>query len=307
MEPLGFRKALTLLAFDHRGSYGEKLFLIKGRAPNAEEIERMSHCKMIIYLGFEKAVQEGVSKESAAILVDEQYGEKVLADAQSKGYTVACPCEKSGQKEFDFEYGDAFGERIAQRNPVFTKILVRYNTGDKDNEEMNKRQLEKMKRLSDYLRQHKQYFMLELLVPATSAQLESVGGDSQRYDVEIRPNLMVEAIHAFQDYGIEADVWKLEGLDKPEDASRVAKACTRGEGRENVGVVILGRGANEEKVKLWLTNAAQEPTFIGFAVGRTIWWDALKGYLAGDLTQEQAVAMVAKNYSSLVDLWNARK
>ncbi len=194
------------------------------------------------------------------------------------GLRLAMPVEKSGQNEFDFQYGDDFGAHIERFDPDFSKVLVRYNPDDPD-AEMNRRQLEKLKRLADWLHEHDRKFLFELLVPATEAQLESVGGSADRYDAELRPELMRRAIEDIQNAGIEVDIWKIEGVDEQSDAEMLARQARTGAGREGVTCVLLGRGASTEKVEQWLEEAAPVEGFIGFAIGRSIWWDALKGFL----------------------------
>ena len=88
-------------------------------------------------------------------------------DAKERGLLLAMPVEKSGQDEFDFQYGDDFGAHIEEFDPDFSKVLVRYNPdGDA---EMNARQTERLKRLSDWLHEHDRKFLFELLVPAEDA------------------------------------------------------------------------------------------------------------------------------------------
>ena len=125
--------------------------------------------------------------------MDEQFGADILHDAAKHGYVTCCPAEKSGQDEFDFEYGDDFARHIEAFKPTFCKVLVRYNPeGDAA---MNERQAARLKRLSEYLHSGgPSRFMFELLVPATPAQLERVSGDKKEYDHELRPELMVRAI-----------------------------------------------------------------------------------------------------------------
>ena len=149
------------------------------------------------------------------------------------------------------------------------------------------RQLDRLKRLADWLHDHDRKFLFELLVPAEPDQLEAVGGDSNRYDAELRPELMRRAIEQIHDHGIDVDVWKIEGVDAREDAQMLIDQTRTGEGREGVTSVLLGRGASDEKVDHWLQQAAPVEGFIGFAIGRSIWWDALKGFLAGDLERER--------------------
>ena len=234
------------------------------------------------------------------MLVDEQFGSDIPRRAK-EGLVLAMPVEKSGQDEFDFQYGADFGEHIENFDDDFAKVLVRYNPeGDAD---MNERQLGRLKELADWLHAHDRKFLFELLVPATKAQLESVGGDTDRYDADLRPQLMRQAIQEIQDHGVEVDVWKIEGVDSRDDAEMLARQTRTGEGREGVVCVLLGRGASDEKVDHWLRQAAPVEGFVGFAIGRSIWWDALKGYLDGDLDRGAAAEKVADNYLRFVKVY----
>ena len=133
----------------------------------------------------------------------------------------------------------------------FSKVLVRYNPdGDA---EMNERQLgtpQAARRLA--ARATTASSSSSCSCPAEHAQLEQVGGDTDRYDAELRPELMRRAIEEIQDFGIEVDIWKIEGVDEREDAEMLAEQTRKGEGRENVVCVLLGRGASDEKVDHWL-------------------------------------------------------
>lgn len=302
---IGFNEELFVLPFDHRGSFQEKLFGIKGRQPTAEETAEIAGYKDIIYQGYKKALKLGVPQKKSGILVDEQFGNKILTDAHAAGYNTACPAEKSGQDEFDFEYGKEFGAHIAKYKPSFVKVLVRQNPeGDA---EANKRQMARLKELSDYCHKHGNKFMFELLVPATKAQLEKFGGDTSKYDKELRPALMVKAMKQLQDFGIEADVWKLEGVETKEDCIKVANQAREGAHRKNVGVILLGRGENAEKVKHWLKTAASVPGLIGFAVGRTVFWEPLKAVKEGKMDRETASTTIANTFKSFCDLWVGSK
>jgi 5-dehydro-2-deoxygluconokinase len=146
--------------------------------------------------------------------------------------------------------------------------------------------------------------MFELLVPPEKAQLGRVGGDKRRYDLDLRPGLMVRAIEELQDAGVEADVWKIEGLERREDCTKVVATARRG-GRDRVGCIILGRGEDDAKVREWLTTAAGVPGFIGFAVGRTTFWDPLIDWRAQKTTREAAVAEIARRYREWVDIFEA--
>jgi myo-inositol catabolism protein IolC len=298
---LGYDGKLYILAFDHRGSFQKKMFGIEGD-PTPDQTETISDAKHLIFEGLLKATEQGIEAGATGALVDEQFGapKGVQEQAKERGLVLAMPVEKSGQNEFDFEYGDDFGAHIEQFDPDFSKVLVRYNPdGDAD---MNRRQAERLKRLGDWLRENDRKYLFELLVPAEPAQLEQVGGDSDRYDAELRPELMRRAIVDLQEAGVEPDVWKIEGIDTHEDCDRIARTCRR-DGRDGVICVVLGRGADNAKVEHWLRVGAPVEGYAGFAIGRTIWWDALKGFLDGQLERDAAAQQIADNYLHFVQVY----
>jgi len=299
---LGYDKPLYILAFDHRGSFQKKFFGVSGE-PDEEETARISDAKRVIYEGARRALDEGVEADAAGVLVDEQFGAAIARDARAAGFRLAMPVEKSGQEEFDFQYGDEFGAHIETFDPNFSKVLVRYNTeGD---QAMNERQAGRLKRLGEWLHEHERLFLFELLVPATPEQVEAAGGDEQRWDSEERPKLMKVAIEELQEAGVEPDIWKIEGIDRREDCEMIS-ATTRRDGRDGVACVVLGRGADDAAVDHWLETGSGVPGYIGFAIGRSIWWDPLKGFVDGNLGREEAAKQIAANYRRFIDVYNGR-
>jgi len=301
----GYDKPLYFLPFDHRGSFKTGMFGWKGPI-TPEQTAQIAATKQVIYEGFKSAVAAGVHKEKAAILVDEQFGAAILRDAKAQGYTTACPAEKSGQEEFDFEYGEDFTKHIEAFQPTFSKVLVRYNPeGDQT---LNSRQSVRLKRLSEYLHrdESRSQFLFELIVPPEKSQLDSVKGDKKAYDLELRPRLMAGAIQQLQEAHVEPDVWKIEGLDRREDCEKIVAAARRG-GREKVSCIILGRGEDDKKVREWLITAAGVAGFIGFAVGRTTFWEPLVSWRAGKITRDAAVAEIARRYREFVDIFESAR
>jgi myo-inositol catabolism protein IolC len=292
LDELGYDERLYILAFDHRGSF-EKM---------VGDVERVPGAKTLIWEGFQRAVEQGAPKQFAGVLVDGQYGRDVAREAKAGGYKLAMPVEKSGQNEFDFEYGDRFGEKIEEFDPDFSKVLVRYNPeGDRA---MNERQVEKLRRLSEWLHEHHRKYLFELLVPAEDAQLAAVEGDTDRYDTELRPALMMEAILQLQNGGVEADIWKIEGIDDREACNEIAQLVRR-EGRDHVSCVVLGRGASDQKVDEWLRAASGLEGYIGFAIGRSIFGESVKAY-AGDpdgFHPDAAVEKIARNYRRFIEVY----
>src|SRR5216683_2866272 len=298
MSAIGYNEPLYILPFDHRGSFQTKMFGWPGTLTGDQTAE-IASAKQVIYDGFKAALQAGVPEQKAGILTDEQFGAAILRDARANGYTTACPAEKSGQEEFDFQYGEDFAKHIEAFQPTFCKVLVRYNPeGDRA---VNQRQAARLKRLSEYLHStSRSLFMFELLVPAEKTQLARLNGDKKAYDLELRPRLMVETIERLQYAGVEPDVWKIEGLDRRKDCEKVVAAARRGD-RDKVGCIILGRGEDDQKVREWLATASGVPGFIGFAVGRTSFWDSLVNWRAKKITREEAVNNIARRYLEFVE------
>jgi myo-inositol catabolism protein IolC len=296
LNELGYDQQLYVLAFDHRGSFERMV----GGGP-----DKVAGAKRLIWEGFQRAVADGAPKESAGILVDGQYGPDIAREAKAGGYILAMPVEKSGQKEFDFEYGDDFGEQIESYDPTFSKVLVRYNPeGDRA---MNERQTERLLRLSEWLHEHHRKFLFELLVPAEDAQLASVDGNEERYDLELRPELMLEAILQLQNAGVEPDIWKIEGIEDRESCREIAQLARR-EGRDRVSCVVLGRGASDAKVDEWLRAAAGLEGYIGFAIGRSIFAESVKEYAADPdgFDRDAAVARISASYRRFIDVYQGQ-
>jgi len=215
---LGYDKPLYLLPFDHRHSYVSGMFGFKPPLTPSQH-DRVADSKRLIYAGFKQALARGVAPACAGILVDEEFGADILRDAINDRYCTALSTEQSGSDEFEFEYGTAFAEHIEAFNPTFAKVLVRYNPeGDAA---VNRRQTARLRELSDYCRVSGPRFMFELLVPATEAQMAGVRQDKEAYDLQVRPRLMMQALSALQEAGIEPDVWKIEGLARREDCERM--------------------------------------------------------------------------------------
>ena len=296
----GYSNELYILAFDHRGTLTKGLLGVEGRQPTVDEASRVSSMKDIIFDGFIEAKNSGISSGDPAILVDETYGLQVQQKAKEMGIKYAAPVEKSGQKVFDFEYGDAFGEKIIEVDADFIKILVRWNPND--DIETREVQGKRIKILSDWIEENERKFLLEFLVPATDEQLESVDGDQSRYDSEIRPKLAVQVVEEMREKGADPDIWKIEGLDTKEDCEKVAASIKDG-GREDVIAVVLGRGANDEKVNQWLRAGSSVDGYKGFAIGRSIFWNSLKGWHEDQKSREEAVSEIAESYLSFISVY----
>jgi len=304
MKKIGYDKPLFVQPFDHRGSFTKGFFGFKGQPaiePASEQFSRVSEAKTLVYRGLLKAIAMGVPKESVGVLVDAQFGSQVIADAKSKRIPVAMCVEKSGQDVFDFEHGPRWQDQVRFMAPDIIKVLVRFHP--KEDPATNREQMTRLKLLSDFVHAGDDYhLMFELLVPAVTEEEKNAG---PAYDAEMRPKNMLESIRLLQEFGIEPDVWKIEGLDKREQAEAMSKQARSGGGRERVGCILLGRGSDKPQVHQWLRVAAPVPGFIGFAVGRTNFSDPLKRYLENRSEESNSIEAIAKNFKECIDVWQA--
>ena len=299
----GYGRPLYLLPFDHRHSYVAGMFHL-ALPLTAQQHRAVTASKRVIYDGFREAAGRGVPVGSAGVLVDEEFGAEILHAAAAQGYVTALPVEKSGSAEFELEYGEAFAEHIEAFSPTFAKALVRYNTeGDPA---INDRQTARLRQLSDYCQSTGQLFMFELLVPATDAQRHRAEALETDYDMWMRPDLTVRAMTTLQDAGIEPDIWKVEGLDRRQDCERVVAAARRG-GRDDIGCIVLGSGADPRSVSRWLETAASVAGFVGFAVGRTTFWDPIADFVTKRATREAAVSCISRRFSEWMEIFESAR
>lgn len=290
---------LYLLAFDHRASFVSGLLGVHG-TPSAEQNREASDLKQLIYEGFTRALGDGAPAKGCGVLVDEQFGSAVAHAAAQAGVRLAMSVEKSGQEEFDFEYGDEFGDHIEAFDPDFAKVLVRYNPdGDAD---LNARQSARLATLSQWLHERDRLFLFELLIPPTDAQDRAAHRDRLEYEQRMLPDLTVRTIAALQGAGVEPDIWKIEGMDD-RAADTAAAAQARSGGRDHVACIVLGHGEDAPRVRGWLVEAAATPGYEGFAIGRTIWLDALQDFVAGRCDRDAAASRIARAYRRMIDTY----
>jgi myo-inositol catabolism protein IolC len=292
---------LFILAMDHRESLGRVVYGISGE-PTPEAKQRISAGKRLVFAGLSAALGRGTDPQTTGVLVDERYGAEVARAARAVGLTLAMPIERSGQHWFMLEFGtlaeSAWLDHLAVFDPHFAKVLVRDNP-DFD-ESKRRRQQEDLAKASAALRAAKRPLLLELLVPATDAQRATHGA---RYDIALRPELTERVMRELQSAGVEPDIWKIEGLDRAEDAARMVVVAQAG-GRSGVRCIVLGRDAPAVDLDRWLRVAAGVEGFRGFAIGRSIWEQPLMDQLAGKIDEQEAIERIAASYQHYVSVYS---
>ena len=289
---------LYLLAVDHRRSF-EKLF---GADESVDEAThaRLDAAKVTVVDALKLAVGERPGLDGAGALLDDLYGSTAIESARRAGLVVAVAFERSGQAVLEFEHDD-WAERIMRlaggpgERAGLAKVLVRHRTDD--DPDSRKLQLGRLREISDTCAGAGVEFLLEILTPFNDA--ERAAHDEAELENTVRPRLVAGAMAEIQDAGVEAAVWKVEGVSD-EAGCKAILAGARAGGRDDVGVVVLGAGAPRDIVAAWL-RAAAVAGYRGFAVGRSIWADALRALDAGESDSSTAQHEIAANYLDMVD------
>ena len=267
MEPL------FILPFDHRANFA--VGLLKSEYPASKKIAaQVKSLKKIVFEGFLEARTKYKGTGATGVLIDEEFGSAIIAQAQKKGIPVAVSTEKSGQKLFQFEHETNWKEVLKSLRPTFAKTLVRYDIAQKkENLEQNKR----LKHLSDFCEEEGIDLMMEVLM---------TGGGSREKEMAVMMQEM-------QRIGIRPTVWKVEGLDSSTAWKRIRKVT-------QIPIIVLGRAGSKKEVDAWLIAAAKSKVVQGFAVGRSIFEKPLQDFLAGKIDREATVKKIAQNYLGFI-------
>ncbi len=214
---------LFILPFDHRSGFAKAIFG-KTYPLKGKDIVEAKALKMIIWEAVQLAFDEASEAGTPGILVDEEFGSQIIAEAKTKNVVHIVSTENSGAA-LEFIHGDKFGEALLEVKPTYAKVLVHYNVGE---EEVNAPQREKMKRLADFCIENNIPLMLEVLTKATPTDPEPV----------------IEAVKELLGHKIVPAIWKLEGFSSVESWHKLAEATS-------IPVVMLGRGESASAVESW--------------------------------------------------------
>ena len=283
---------LLILAMDHRASFGKSLFDVTGDRPDEGQRAAMQAAKQLIYAGLAQARPQ-LPGGRAGVLVDERYGEPVVEAAHSDGVVLAVPVEHSGRDWFELEWGREWLEHVESSRPDFAKVLVRDNPAFPA--QRRAQQLRALREVSDALGAIGVPLLYELLVPATDEQRAAAGGNTDAYDRDLRPDLVIQVIADNQAAGVEPAIWKVEGLETAEAARAVVSQIRIG-GRDDVCAIVLGRDAPAARLEHCLTVAAPVDGFVGFAIGRSIWEDPIADHNHGTASEDKTVSQIAERY-----------
>jgi len=271
-----------MLAADHRWQWEE--WCDARSIPRA----RIGEAKRLAYDGFLLARDHSPAvRESGALLVDEQYGSAVVADARQAGFTVGTPAEKAGAFPLAWS-AEPFSLALTG---AFAKVLVRYRSDD--DEAIRNGQWEKLDALQSWCRGAGKPLVLEILVARR-------GESEDAFEAIGRPAMLAGFIAEAYRRALTPEFWKIEGTLSAEGARTIDAAIAA---RPGCRQIILGKAAELSTIGRWFAAAAASPTAAGFAVGRSVFWDPSAAFLSGSISANRAAADIAANYLQLVDAW----
>ena len=287
---------LYILAFDHRQ-------VLRDLYPGATDAD-LESAKVAVLESLDAIPPTLAVKESLGFLVDEEYGGHAASLASERGVYLAMPIEASRTPILRLEYPADYQARFARFDPQAVKALVFHNPSDAP--ARKKEQLDLLRSIGTFAQESGRDYLLEVLITPTEEQLAAGGGNVAGFRANIFPGLLIESMAEMQEYGIEPDIWKVEGLDTVEDTAAVGAQATAG-GREDVRCIVLGSGESQAKVNAWLANAAAVPAFSGFAIGRTVWHTPLGDMLAGRVARHAAIETMARSFAGLISAFGRDK
>lgn len=282
---------LHLAAFDHRRSLDAALLALDPAAGRA--LDRLA-TKHLIWRGVRRTLEVTAS---AAVLVDADAG-VILDEARAAGVVTALALERSGQRWLALERSAIdTQELLDEHRPDYAKLLVRWHPSDPIDRQHA--QIDTMGAVSTWAEGAGARLMLELLVPPEGPDADLGRSDPDAYHDEILPTRLEESIRQLSAVGIVPAMWKIDGVARADACVRVAAAVRDGsDGR--AGIVVLGAGQDMDTVRSWFRATAGCPEFTGFAIGRTIWWDAVEGYVTGALSDDDAERLIGDRFSEVV-------
>ncbi len=234
-------------------------------------------------------VQDGQS--GYGILCDNRIGRSALHAASGSGLWIGRPTELPGSRPIDLEpeLGPDCGQLSEWARENVVKLLVFCHPDD--DAATRALQEERVKRLFTAARRNKLEFLLEI-IPSKVGPVDDT--------------TTATLIRQFYEAGVYPDWWKLEPL-KTQEAWANAVAAIELHDPHVRGIVVLGLDAPEAELAESFEVAASFGMVKGFAVGRTIFGDAARAWMTGDMDDEAAIAQMAERFTRLCQVWDSAR
>jgi 5-dehydro-2-deoxygluconokinase len=222
------------------------------------------------------------------ILCDNRIGRSALHRASGSGLWIGRPTELPGSRpiQFESELGEDVGSLREWARENVVKLLVFCHPDDDD--KMTKIQIARVKRLFTAARRNGLEFLLEI-IPSKVCP--------------VNDTTSATLIQTFYDAGIYPDWWKLEPFKTDAAWANAVSAIERNDPRTR-GILVLGLDASEAELATSFALAAKQPLVKGFAVGRTIFGNAARRWMAGELSNDEAIIEMQDKYARLCEIWD---
>ncbi len=238
-------------------------------------------------LCLEAALRVAGGRDGYGILCDGRLGRDALYAAAGTGLWIGRPVERPGSRPLRLEISDDFGSALAEWPAEHVvKVLCFYRPDDP--EDLRADQEATVRRLAEAARANGLDFLLEIIPSKFGAVDDST---------------TAAAIERFYTIGVFPDWWKLEPMAS-DAAWRKACAAIENNDPHCRGIVVLGLDAPFEELRASFRVAAGHERVKGFAVGRTIFGDVARTWMAGGMGDDAAVARMAENFARLCEAWD---
>ena len=272
-------RKLHVLAFDHRSQLEAVARAHGGGAA------RIAAFKSLVADGFVRAAQ---GRHDAGVIVDDRYGEAVLARLTGKEFWIARPVEVPGSVPLAFESGMNVGLALRTWPASHVAKCLAYFHPDEE-KELQATHLERIAALAAACAATSRELLLEIIPPV-------------RHDNDaLTTARAMEAIYA---HGVKPDWWKLPPSLERKTWKSVGDAIAKHDPLCR-GVLVLGLEAPADELAGSFRVAVASPWVKGFAVGRSIFADAAQSWFAGLASDAEVVETVARRYLEIVNLWEA--
>jgi 5-dehydro-2-deoxygluconokinase len=271
---------LRVLAVDHRWQLEEAADEL------GVERGRLRELKVLLARAFLKTAR---GDASAGVLMDDVYGDEALEELTGSGVWISRAVEVAKSRPVEFVGGPNVAATLRawpEEHVVKCNLYMHPEDAAATREVQERRVLQ----LYDACLANDRRLLLEV---------QPTGGTS--YD----ENSIVELLERFYEIGVRPDWWKVPPNREPEVWQRIGDVVRRHD-PYCAGVLVLGQALEEEKLAEFFTATATEPMCNGFAIGRSIYGDQARRWLAGEIRDEELMSSVAEGYRRMVLLWQGR-
>jgi 5-dehydro-2-deoxygluconokinase len=268
------------LAFDHR----MQLFDMAGEI--GVDAARLSPLKELLVTAAERGVANaGLTGQPPAVLCDDLIGQDALNAMTGRGWWIGRPVEEPGSRPLRFQHGDDIGSQLVSwPSEHIIKCLVFYHPDDEI--ELRLEQEDKLRQLAEARRVSGHELLIEVIPPKGMASDDAT---------------IARSLQRLYHLGIRPDWWKLPPMSKA--AWQAVRGVIERSDDHCRGVVLLGLDAPMDEVKAGFHEASASGICRGFTIGRTLFADPARSWLAGDLDDEAFIDAVSNNYAELIATW----